>query len=90
MLEAPRPPTRRRPGLWIHAAVWLWYIPTGGTRRSWKPTPWYPHKTTPSFADALAALRRQLWQQRITAVCSPASLPAKIIRPLIDTLARAA
>jgi len=77
-------------GLWIHAAVWLWYIPVWGTRRSWTPTAWYPHKTTPSFADALAALRRQLWQQRITAVCSTTPLPPKIIRPLIETLAYAA
>ena len=77
-------------GLWIHAAVWLWYITVFGARPSWTPTPWYAHKTTPSFADAHAALRRLLWQQRITAVCSAAPLPAKIIRPLIDTLARAA
>jgi hypothetical protein len=77
-------------GLWIHAAVWLWYIPTYGSRRSWNPTPWYQRKTTPSFADAHAALRTLLWHQRITAVCSTASLPTKIIRPLIDTLARAA
>jgi hypothetical protein len=76
--------------LWIHAAVWLWYIPTFGARRSWTPTPWYPNKTTPSFADALAGRRRLLWDQRITAVCSAAPLPAKIIRPLIDALARAA
>jgi hypothetical protein len=27
-------------GLWLHAAVWLWYIPTWGTKRSWDPTPW--------------------------------------------------
>lgn len=77
-------------GLWIHAAVWLWYIAVWGAKRSWTPTPWYPNKTTPSFADALAALRRQLWRQRITAVCSTAPLPTKIIGPLVDTLARAA
>jgi hypothetical protein len=76
--------------LWIHAAVWLWYILVYGARRSWTPTPWYPRKTAPSFADALAALRRLLWQQRITAVCSATPLPTKIIRPLIDTLAYAA
>lgn len=38
--------------------------PTAPTR-SRTPTPWYPSKTTPSFADALAALRQFLWQQRI-------------------------
>lgn len=77
-------------GLWIHAATWLWYIPTYGTEHTWTPTPWYPDKTTPSFADALAALRRELWTHRITTICSTTPLPTKIIRPLIDTLARAA
>lgn len=76
--------------LWIHAATWLWYITVWGDRRSWTAMPWYPNKRTPWFADALAALRRLLWQQRITAVCSAAPLPQKIIRPLVDTLARAA
>jgi hypothetical protein len=97
-LGAEDPQTWKRKGperaaalaLWLHAAVWLWYIPVWGTRRSWTPTPWYQRKTTPSFADALAALRRLLWHQRITAVCSTTPLPAKIIRPLVDTLARAA
>jgi hypothetical protein len=31
-----------------------------------KPTPWNPHKTQPSFLDMLAALRRVLWQHRIS------------------------
>ena len=30
------------------------------------PLPWYPHKVQPSLADMLAALRRVLWQHRIT------------------------
>jgi DDE superfamily endonuclease len=76
--------------LWLHAAVWLWYIPTYGARRSWTPTPWYTRKDHASFADALAALRRTLWRNRITAMCSETQLPTKIIRPLIDTLAQAA
>lgn len=76
--------------LWLHAAVWLWYIPAYGARRSWTPTPWYRSKTTPSFADALAALRQLLWQQQITSLSPAEPLPTKIIRPLIDTLARAA
>lgn len=76
--------------LWIHAAVWLWYLHTWGARRSWTPTPWYPHKTTPSFADALAALRRTLWTQRITPLWPARPLSTEIIQPLIDTLAHAA
>ena len=76
--------------LWLYTAIWLCYIPTFGTARTWTPTPWYARKTTPSFADALAALRRILWRQRITAVCSPRPLPPKIIDPMIDALAYAA
>lgn len=76
--------------LWIYTAIWTWYIPTHGTTRTWTPTPWYLRKTTPSFADALAALRRLLWHQRITAVCSKPPLPPEIVDPMIDALAYAA
>jgi hypothetical protein len=31
-----------------------------------EPLPWYPHKVQPSLADMLAALRKVLWQHRIT------------------------
>lgn len=31
-----------------------------------EPTPWNPHKARPSFLDMLAALRRLLWQHRIS------------------------
>lgn len=37
-------------GLWIRAAIWLWYLQVWGARRSWTPTPWYPAKTTPRSA----------------------------------------
>jgi hypothetical protein len=30
------------------------------------PLPWYPHKAQPSLGDMVAALRRVLWQHRIT------------------------
>jgi len=76
--------------LWLHAAIWLWYLQVWGTRPSWTPTPWYHRKTTPSFADALAALRTCLWHQRITRVCSAGPLPPKIRNELIGVLARAA
>ena len=54
--------------LWLHAMTWCWYLiehPAGDT---WIPKPWYPRKATPSFLDALAALRRTLWHQRITEI----------------------
>jgi hypothetical protein len=76
--------------LWLHAAIWLWYLQVWGTKRSWTPTPWYPAKTHASFADALAALRAVLWRQRITRVCSSGPLPDDIRDQLIDVLAQAA
>lgn len=35
------------------------------------------HKNTPSFLDALAALRRTLWSQRITGLSSRPTTTAK-------------
>lgn len=75
---------------WIYAAVWLWYLKVYGTKPSWPTLPWYPKKCTPSFADALAALRRTLWRQRISANSSSEPLSPKIRDSLIEILARAA
>lgn len=76
--------------LWLSTAVWLWYIPVYGTQQTWPARPWYGRKATPSFADALAALRRVLWRQRITPMSCPGALPSKIADTLIDALAQAA
>ena len=54
--------------LWLHTAIWCWYLSTHADTTSWRTRPWYRHKHTASFADALAALRRNLWRQRITAM----------------------
>ncbi|MBI5244123.1 MAG: helix-turn-helix domain-containing protein [Elusimicrobia bacterium] len=75
--------------LWIYAAVWQWYIKTHGAKPTWFPTPWYPGKTTPSFADALAALRRALWGRRIFARSDSRPLPRKFAAILIGALAEA-
>lgn len=76
--------------LWLYAAVWAWYIPTHGTAPTWIPRPWYPKKTTPSFLDALAALRRTIWSERITTTSSSGPLNPKIIDGMLDVLATAA
>lgn len=79
--------------LWLHGLTWCWYLqehPQGGT---WITRPWYPRKTTPSFLDALAALRRTLWQQRITALSAQnagSQDKTAITEALLDTLAYAA
>jgi hypothetical protein len=76
--------------LWLHATIWCWYLTSHPTGATWTPRPWYRTKATPSFLDALAALRRILWTQPITPMSgSPAEEP-KIIDALLDTLAYAA
>jgi len=62
---------------WIYSVVWLWYLETQKTRRSWIPLPWYPQKTTPSFADALACLHRVLWRERLFVDSETTPLPRK-------------
>ena len=76
--------------LWIYSATWLWYLTTQGSAVTWKRRPWYPKKATPSFADALACLRRTLWHQRIFATSDDARLTPETAEVIIDVLARAA
>ena len=76
--------------LWLHGLIWCWYIDAHPTGRTWSTKPWYRHKSTPSFLDALAALRRQLWTQRITAMSSPGPEHSKITDALLDVLSYAA
>jgi hypothetical protein len=76
--------------LWLYSAVWSWYITSWGTKPSWPSLPWYPAKQTPSFADALATLRRALWNQRIIHRCGRRPLPRKMARVLIEALSQAA
>jgi len=76
--------------LWLHATTWCWYLDTHPTGQTWTPRPWYRAKTTPSFLDALAALRRVLWSQRITTMSRSEPDDTKITEALLDTLAYAA
>ncbi len=76
--------------LWLHAMTWCWYLDAHPDGRTWTPRPWYRAKATPSFLDALAALRRTLWAQRITAMSAPPGDDQQITQALLDTLAYAA
>jgi len=75
---------------WIYSAVWAWYLATQGTNPSWPRWPWYRAKRTPSFAEALAALRADLWRQRLFPTSNPTPLTPKTVAPVIEILARAA
>ncbi|MGC8514150.1 MAG: hypothetical protein ACP5P1_14125 [Acidimicrobiales bacterium] len=75
--------------LWLYGAIWTWYIPTFATTASWIPRPWYPKKATPSFLDALAALRRCYWSERIAPMSSSTAIHPNVIDGILDILTRA-
>jgi hypothetical protein len=76
--------------LWLYAAIWTWYLDSFGASPSWTVRPWYAKKVTPSFLDALAALRRTLWGERITAMSADRRLEPKILDSMLGALATAA
>ena len=76
--------------MWLYSAIWTWHITTNGALRTWTKRPWYPTKKAPSFLDALAALRRTLWAQRITPLSFGGRDHTKIIDGMLDVLANAA
>ena len=76
--------------LWLHGLIWCWYLDAHPTGSTWPTKPWYRRKTTPSFLDALAALRRLHWSERITSLSSLTPDHTKIIDTLLDALAHAA
>ena len=61
-----------------------------GAQAPWQLRLWYPAKRTPSFADALVALRRVVWRQRILDGYDSRPPLSKFTDALIDALADAA
>lgn len=97
-LGGQQPQTFRRNGperaaamsFWLYSTVWLWYLQN---KRLWKmlpQLPWYQQKKTPSFMDALAALRRQLWKERINCMFDNHSAFEIIPKSVINALSYAA
>jgi len=52
--------------------------------------PWYCQKTNPSFADAIACLRRELWKERINCMFGKSAVHDKKFAFLLEALAPAA
>jgi len=80
---------------WLYTLVWTCFLLATPAERqqALQPWPWYPQKTVPSFADALACLRRHLWRTRISsrAGTSPApGINTDDVEVLIDQASRAA
>ena len=74
----------------LYSLVVLWFAGEG--HRNYQPLdcPWYASKADPSFADMLAALRRQSVKQKILSLALRGPGSRKIKQLLEDTLATAA
>lgn len=79
--------TRTAPmALWVYSLVVLWYARWSKRRTTlpFRPAPWNTTKTTPSFSDMLAALRRQSWMLLISDPAAPDRFDQKHLAPLLD------
>jgi hypothetical protein len=76
--------------LWLYSVVWLWYLCQKYGRGSFIVRPWYSRKTHPSFADAIACIRRELWKERINYMFGKSAVHDKNFAFLLEALAPAA
>lgn len=76
--------------LCLYSMVWLWYLRQKTKARYFFVQPWYSQKTTPSFADALGCLRRELWTERIKYMFGSSAVHDKKFEFLMEALASAA
>jgi len=76
--------------LWLYSMVWLWYLMQKANKRYFIIHPWNPMKSMPSFADAIACLRRELWAERIKCMFGVSAVHDKKFEFLLEALAPAA
>jgi len=76
--------------LMLYSLVWSWYLQQNKGQQTWTVRPWYATKETPSFRDALTALRRTLWRPRIISMFEPRSGHHQILTLLMKLLPEAA
>ena len=96
-LGGQQPQTFKRQGperaaalsLWLYSVVWLWYLKQKTNNRYFIVQPWNPLKSTPSFADAIACLRRELWTERIKCMFGASTVHDKKFEFLLEALAPA-
>jgi hypothetical protein len=74
---------------WLYTAIWSWYALHYAHLPARPCDPWYRAKAAPLFADARAALRTVLWQDRISLGSMRHGLDPEITDTLVDALARA-
>ena len=76
--------------LWLYSMVWFWYLKQKSGRRYFNVQPWYRQKSSPSFADALSCLRRELWRERIKYMFGISAVHDKKFQFVLEALAPAA
>jgi hypothetical protein len=76
--------------LWLYSVIWLWYLKQKPAHRYFMVQPWYCQKAAPSFADAMACLRRALWRERINIMFGNSAVHDKKFQFLLEALAPAA
>ena len=67
-----------------------WYLLQKANKRYFIVHPWNPLKSMPSFADAIACLRRELWRERIKCMFGVSAVHDKKFEFLLEALAPAA
>jgi hypothetical protein len=77
-------------GFLLYSLVWWWFLGLPERRHRIVASPWYTAKCNPSFQDALAALRSDLWRNRIIEDSGNEPISAKMIDAMLDARARAA
>ncbi len=77
-------------GLRLYSLIWWWFLGLNRAQQAVCAPPWYAAKATPSFLDAIVALRTAIWRNRIFAGSDRASISQKMTETLLDALARAA
>lgn len=77
--------------LWNYSLVLVWYLGWSARRSQLRirSAPWYRGKTTPSFPDMLAELRRQSWGRWISDRAARKRLDHKSLEPLLDAVSYA-
>ncbi len=75
---------------WLHGTIWLSYLNRWDGTPTWPARDWYTAKAVPSFADAMAELRRSLWTERISEASPAGTLDQETTDLLVETLAMAA
>jgi hypothetical protein len=74
----------------LYSLVWTWYLQENKGQQTWTTRSWYVTKQTPSFRDALTALRRTLWRPRIISMFESRSGQHQNLTLLMKLLSEAA